>query len=132
MTTENVAEAVSAPSTHEEEPEIEEEMPEPAPPKPIAVPSTPADLDLLTYEEIIERFTIKEGEDQLEEGEEEVDFIIDHNEECEGEFSYLLRWLNADPKHDSWHHQSDLVACEAQGRYRNRLLQYTNQFIGKW
>ena len=30
-----------------------------------SIPETPADLDLLTYEEITERFTIKEGEDQL-------------------------------------------------------------------
>ena len=35
-----------------------------------------------------------------------------HNEEGEGDFSYLIKGMDADPKHNSWHHQSDLSGCE--------------------
>ena len=51
-------------------------------------------------------------EDELEEGEEEVECILDHNEEEDGEFSYLLKWLNAGDQHNSWHHQGDLAGCD--------------------
>ena len=53
-----------------------------------------------------------EDDDLVRDEDEEVEKILDHIEDEDNEFEYLLKWKDADECHNSWHHESDLTGCE--------------------
>ena len=80
-----------------------------------SIAEAPVHMDLLTYEEVMEIFAKPDEDDDdalVADEDEEVEKILDHIEDEDNEFEYLLKWKDADECHNSWHHEADLTGCE--------------------
>ncbi|KAJ1957241.1 hypothetical protein GGI12_005080, partial [Dipsacomyces acuminosporus] len=50
----------------------------------------------------------------------EVEAIIDHKDEEDGSFSYLVRWKGFGPDHDTWEPQSNFIQTDVIRKYWSR------------